>query len=112
MLEYNRQRRKVDPQFHLANDGIHPNELGHLLMAKTILQACGFEIEGDIIEILEQATADPLFVEIDHRRQMRSKGWLEYIGYERGEVVKTESVNEIEIEAAERQKSIDKLRRL
>ena len=112
MLEYNRQRRKIDPQFHLANDGIHPNELGHLLMAKTILQACGFEIEGDIIEILEQATADPLFGEIDHRRQMRSKGWLEYIGYERGEVVKTESVHEIEIEAAERQKSIDKLRRL
>ena len=112
MLEYNRQRRKIDPQFHLANDGIHPNELGHLLMAKTILQACGFEFEGDIIEILEQATADPLFVEIDHRRQMRSKGWLEYIGYERGEVVKTESVLEIEIEAAERQKSIDKLRRL
>ncbi len=112
MLEYNQQLRKTDPQFHLSNDGIHPSELGHLLMAKTILHAWGFEIEGDLIEILEKANADPLFVEIDNRRQMRSQGWLEYIGYERGEVVKTNSVHDIEIEAAERQKSIDRLRRL
>ncbi len=112
MLEYNQLRRKSDPQFHLATDGIHPSELGHLLMAKTILHACGFEIEGDVIEILEKTKADPLFIEIDNRRQIRSKGWLEYIGYERGEVVKTNSVQDIEIEVAERQKSIDKLRRL
>ncbi len=112
MLEYNQHRRKTDPQFHLSQDGIHPGELGHLLMAITILKACGVEIEGDFVEILAAAKADPLFTEIDHRRQMRSTGWLEYIGYERGKVVKTDSVHEIEIEATERQKSIDRLRRL
>lgn len=112
MLEYNQHRRKTDPLFHLSNDGIHPGELGHLLMATTILKAWGIEIEGDPVGILAAAKTDPLFGEIDHRRQMRSKGWLEYIGYDRGKAVKTDSVDDIEAEAAKLQANIDRMRRL
>lgn len=112
MLEYNQYRRKTDPEFHLANDGIHPGELGHLLMAKTILNECGIKIEGDLIDILANAKADPLYTEIADRRQMRSKGWLEFIGYERGKIVKADSIDEIELESASRQESIDRLRQL
>lgn len=112
MLEYNQYRRKADPQFHLANDGIHPGELGHLLMAITVLEAFGVEIEGDLVEILAQVKADPLFAAIESRRQLRSNGWLEFIGYNRGKIVKTDSVDEIEAEAAKRQETINRLKRL
>lgn len=37
MNNYVRERRKLDTSFHLAQDGIHPNLLGHWLIAKEIL---------------------------------------------------------------------------
>ncbi len=112
MLEYNQHRRKTDPLFHLAKDGVHPGELGHLLMATTILNACEVQVVGDLTEILATTKADPLYAEIDHRRRMRSKGWLEYIGYDRGKVVKIDSIDETEAEAAKLQVAIDQMRRL
>jgi lysophospholipase L1-like esterase len=111
MLEYNQARRKTDPEFHLANDGVHPGELGHLIMALAILDSLGTSIEGDPPEILAETIADPLFAKIRDRRELRSKGWLEYIGYERRERVKTDSVDEVELKAAELQTAIDQLRR-
>lgn len=111
MLDYNRARQASEPEFHLAKDGVHPGDLGHLLIAVTILNSFGITVEGNLNEILASIKADPLFVEIDKRRQMRSKGWLEFIGYERGERVKTDSVDEVEAKAAELQAKIDTLRR-
>ncbi len=110
MLEYNRARRIDDPDFHLAKDGVHPGDLGHLLMAKTILAEAGIHLDNDLASVLEAATADPLFAAIEKRRKIRSKGWLDYIGYDRGKVVKTDSIEEIEVEVAKLQASIDQLR--
>lgn len=31
--------RKTDPKFALSGDGVHPNEVGHLIMAAAVLQA-------------------------------------------------------------------------
>lgn len=111
MLEYNNARRSSNPNFHLSADGIHPGDLGHLLIAKTILESLDVFLDGDVVALLASAKADPLFAEIDQRRQMRSKAWLEFIGYDRGKKVKTDSVDEIEAEAAKLQRSIDELRR-
>lgn len=111
MLEHTQARRKKDSEFHLAKDGVHPGELGHLIMALAILDSLGIPIEGDPSEILAETLADPLFAKIRERRELRSKGWLEYIGYERRERVKTDSVDEVESKAAELQTAIDQLRR-
>ena len=111
MFEYNQTRRKTDPEFHLAKDGVHPGELGHLIMALTILEALRISVSGDPAEVLTETLADPLFKKIHERRKLRSKGWLEFIGYERRELVKTDSVDEVELKAAELQTAIDNLRR-
>ena len=37
MQDFLDQKRKTDPSFFLAKDGIHPNKTGHWLMAKQIL---------------------------------------------------------------------------
>lgn len=111
MLEYNQSRRKTDPEFHLSKDGVHPGELGHLIMAIAILDSIGTAVQGDPANVLAQTLADPLFSKIHERRKLRSKGWLEFIGYERRERVKTDSVDEVELKAAELQTAIDQLRR-
>jgi hypothetical protein len=41
MAEYIAARRWSDPDFALAPDAIHPNDLGHWLVAKSVLQALG-----------------------------------------------------------------------
>ena len=33
MFEYSQTRRKMDSEFCLAKDGVHPGELGHLIIA-------------------------------------------------------------------------------
>ena len=112
MFEYNRTRRKMDSEFHLAKDGVHPGELGHLIMALTILDSLRISVSGNPAEVLTETLADPLFTKIHQRRKLRSKGWLEFIGYERRERVKTDSVDEVELKAAELQTAIDNLRRV
>ena len=111
MLKYNQARRKNGTEFHLARDGIHPGELGHLIMALVILDSLGTSIDGDPVELLAEIKADPLFAKVHERRGLRSKGWLEYVGYERRERVKADSVDEVELKAAELQMAIDDLRR-
>lgn len=41
MRKYLEDKRKTDPEFYLAKDGIHPGEIGHWLMAKPILAYLG-----------------------------------------------------------------------
>ena len=102
----------MDSEFHLAKDGVHPGELGHLIMALTILDSLRISVSGNPAEVLTETLADPLFTKIHQRRKLRSKGWLEFIGYERRERVKTDSVDEVELKAAELQTAIDNLRRV
>jgi lysophospholipase L1-like esterase len=41
MKAYLEAQRKVEPEFYLAKDGVHPNSTGHWLMAKPILEFLG-----------------------------------------------------------------------
>ncbi len=111
MLAYNQQRRADDSEFHLAKDGVHPGDLGHLLMAATILESLGLPLDGELPVVLEATLADPLFQKIDKCRQTRSKGWLDYIGYTRGKTVKTNDIESVEVAVAKMQASIDQLRK-
>ena len=106
------KERRKNPEFSLDKDGIHPSPLGHLLMARTILRAIGVAtVAGEPEGELKQIEADPLFKLIRERREKRSAGWLDYVGYTRGKTVKSASVMEIERQAAALQTRIDQLRR-
>ena len=104
--------RVSNSNYTLSSDGIHPNPLGHHLMARTILKQLQlFKDPNSLQEADFLAKKDPLFNKISKRTAMRSNGWLEYVGYTRArKTVKTDSIEEIEAQAQNMQKEINKLR--
>lgn len=112
MTAFLEKKRKTDTDFRFSGDGIHPSPLGHLLMARVFLEGIGAAIAFDgLAEELKTVRADPLFTLIDKRRRLRSKGWLQYIGYTRGKTVKKDAIDETRAAAAALQRRIDELRR-
>lgn len=73
------KRRGQDPKFILSGDGIHPGELGHLLMACTFLKGIGLPApSGDLEAELSRIKADRLFTLVKKHRETRSAVWLPY----------------------------------
>ena len=109
---YLAERRKTEPDFTFAKkDGIHPDALGQLLMAQIVLRGLGVPVgDGGLEAELAKIQADPLYTLIKQQREARSAGWLKYVGYTRGETVKTDSVVDVEKENAALQEKIDALR--
>lgn len=112
MDAYLAKQRKTVPGFTFAkNDGIHPDLLGHLLMAQLVLKGLGTPIvSGDLQAALTKIQADPLYGLIKQQREARSEGWLKYVGYTRGETVKTNSITQVEEQNTALQQKIDALR--
>lgn len=107
------KRCKQTPDFHFAGDGVHPNDLGHLVMAKSILDFLRVAIPGkDLDSALTVAQADPMFKLVGQRRAARSEAWLANIGYTRERRVPpgTGDLQKAEAMAREAQEQIDKLR--
>ncbi len=109
--DYLKRRRKTDPNFSFSSDGIHPNTDGQLLMARTILNTLGVPMDTNSLDAeLKKIQADPLFPLVVKHRETLSDGWLPYVGYTRGETVKSDSIEPTIEAAAELQKQIDRLR--
>jgi len=105
-------QRRADPNYKFSPDGIHPPPIGHLLMAQAVLTGLGVPMHSADPEAeLNTVTSDPLYVLVAAHRQGRSDGWLSYVGYTRGDTVKTDSIASTEEEATEQQKEIDQMRR-
>ena len=99
-----------DPKSSLTKDGIHPNEIGHFLMAQTILTELKILSKGALAKAnVSQIMQDPLFKLVHQSRQARSKGWLNYVGYTRGKTVKSRSIDATEVKVQELQKQIKSL---
>ena len=109
MDAYLAKRREAEADFSFAKkDGIHPDAAGHLLMAQIVLRGLGVLVAGGD---LSSVKADPLYVLIKQQREARSAGWLQYVGYTRGETVKSDSVTDVEERNGELQARTDALRR-
>jgi lysophospholipase L1-like esterase len=108
MKAYVQARRETEPDFTLARDGIHPGPLGHWLMASAILTGLGVSVPADGVVASEAWMADSLFRMIDEKRQVRSQGWLEAIGYTRGEHVRRGNLDSLEIQVKEMEGGIQK----
>lgn len=75
-------------------DGVHPNDIGHFYMAKKILSDLYPEMAiDDATSEIAPLKIDPLFAMSSQRRKLRSEGWLKYIGYTRGDTVKSADIN-------------------
>jgi lysophospholipase L1-like esterase len=99
--------------FTFAPDGVHPNEAGHLLMARILAEGLGLRLPQGIVDTeLARIRSDPLFDLVRERRELRSEAWLPFVGYTRGPTFKSEHVRAAEavvarlgglIEAAKRE---------
>ncbi|MFT5130798.1 MAG: lysophospholipase L1-like esterase [Rhodothermales bacterium] len=111
MADFVATQRKANPGYTLARDGIHPQAIGHLVMAQSILAALGVQPEADRDAALARTHADPLYTLVDRYRKARSKAWLSYVGYTRGKTVKTDSIDAAEATARTQMQAINALRR-
>jgi len=89
-------RRVQNPAFTFANDGVHPGDLGHLVMARTIAGALGLTVPPDPEAELDRLSADPVFALVRERRELRSEAWLPFVGYTRDRTFKSASVSAAE----------------
>ena len=105
------ERRKANPNYRLAGDGIHPGDLGHLIMAQAVLKGLGEKLPDSKPEDELQASLDdPLYAVVYQRRKLRSDGWLPYVGYTRGGTFHRDSIDDTEKAAGKLQQKIDLLR--
>lgn len=91
-----------------SKDHVHPGDEGHLLMAKTILNAFRIQVPDETLATIQ---ADPLYKQIDLLRRHRSAQWMQHIGYTRERTVEPQPLGETEVEAAKIREKIDTLRR-
>jgi lysophospholipase L1-like esterase len=102
------ERRQQNPSFSFAPDGIHPGDLGHLVMARIIANGLGLAVPVGSADVeLARIQADPLFALVRDRRELRSEAWLPFVGYTRNETYKSASVTAAEKTAARLQAEID-----
>lgn len=99
-------RRSKDPAFSFAKDGVHPGDLGHLLMAQIIAAGLGLTPPRDPEAELARLSADPLFALVHDRRELRSEAWLPFVGYTRDTTYKSASVRAAEKAAARLERTI------
>ncbi len=110
MNNYVKQQRQQTPNFCFSNDGVHPSAQGHLFMAWQFLKALQIPLPNQNLPAeLSVIEADPLFHLVASHRQLRSTGWLKYIGYALAETVKSDSIQEVEKEAADLQAKIEQM---
>ena len=102
-----------NPKFKFTGDNVHPGELGHLVMALSVMKELGIKTpDAPAEEVLASVKTDPLWPVVNGRRSARSDAWLNFIGYSREKKVApgTGDINAAEAKAAARQKQADALR--
>ncbi|MDN3655547.1 SGNH/GDSL hydrolase family protein [Ferruginibacter paludis] len=80
MKKYLEEHRKLDANFALAQDGVHPDETGHWIMAQQILLFLGFKTVASSVSIttsLQQSgDAKKLLALVAERQNMLRDAWL------------------------------------
>lgn len=89
MTRYLDEKRKTEPTFRLAKDGVHPGELGHWLMAKPVLLHLGEKVET--AESVQAALADKpqgeaILKLVTQRQNVMKNAWLNATGHKRPEM--------------------------
>lgn len=92
MKKYLEAHRKIDKKFHmqgfaLSDDGVHPNEAGHWLIAKQLLSYLGEKEairSSDIkVSISHSKNAIEIFKLIGERQNTMKDAWLSFTGHKR-----------------------------
>ncbi|HEY0053827.1 MAG TPA: GDSL-type esterase/lipase family protein [Pedobacter sp.] len=86
MTRYLETKRQTQANFKLANDGVHPSELGHWLMARATLEYLGEKV-GESPDVLSTMTSQPrakeIFGLVAQRQAIMKDAWLAATGHKR-----------------------------
>lgn len=87
MSAYLADQRKRDPAFAFGNDGVHPNEIGHWVMAKAILTHLGAKDIADAPDAAAMLAAHPhgseIFKLVQQRQGVLKDAYLSAAGHKR-----------------------------
>lgn len=93
MLSEIEKRRKEDPEFTFAKDGVHPNEAGQRFIANVILRSWGYPA----IETWEQRSSrfSDALKRIHEKHDLLRFAWLSHVGHKRPGVPKGETLESV-----------------
>jgi lysophospholipase L1-like esterase len=104
MKAYLEAQRKVEPEFYLAKDGVHPNSTGHWLMAKPILEFLGLGEKDSKTTFEELISTYPngleLFILISQKQKILRDAYLSATGHLRPGIAEGLPLPEAEKQAA------------
>jgi hypothetical protein len=107
------ERRKVEPTFFLAGDGVHPGETGHWIIARQILLHLGARdlanTENPSAMLSNYVRDERLLKLIQQRQRMMKDAWLTATGHRRPGMNKGLPLAEAELKSAELEKQIREL---
>lgn len=110
MKKFLEERRKTDPSFAFANDGVHPDELGHWIMAKQILLYLGEKdvagAENIKAAIAVHPNSEAIFKLVAQRQEMMKDAWLTATKHTRPEMNVGLPLAEAKVKSAEIEKEI------
>lgn len=98
------ERRKTNPQFLLAGDGVHANTQGQWLMAREVLRHLGVPdaaLKADTFELAVQSApgAVEVLALVKQSHRVRKDAWLTEVGHKRPGMAKGKAVEAAEAEA-------------
>lgn len=100
-------QRKRNPNFHLAGDGVHINEIGHAIIARRILDhwgelPLGADGPTELIRILaDDPRGREVLALVQKKQRLLKDAWLTAVGHERPGMSKGLPLGEAERKAAE-----------
>lgn len=84
MADYLEEKRKGDPEFTLAKDGVHPNEEGHWVIAQPLLSSWGVKHDYKLEDLIEpEGRLGRLYALVADRQQLMKAAWLSQVGHKR-----------------------------
>jgi lysophospholipase L1-like esterase len=85
MRNYLETKREIDPDFYLAKDGVHPDSIGHWLMARSILEYLGIKDVADAESftnaIAYSQNGQELFILIFQKQKILRDAYLSATGH-------------------------------
>jgi len=110
MDSYLAERRKNDPDFAYAADGVHANDLGHWIMTRQILQHLGAKDVTAMADAKSMLAAQPrgeqILKLVQRRQELMKDAWLTVTGHKRPGMNKGLPLAEAQNKAAEMEKEI------
>lgn len=107
------EQRQRDPNFNFTKDGVHPNGVGHWVMAKEILLYLGAKDVENAATASEMVASNPHGEEIlkltRQKEELLRDAWLNFCGFKRPGLKPGLPVPEAEAKAAELDRQIREL---